>query len=147
MQATYEDVNLILRLYDLRREPRMREARKWITARFNAETMEEFNQLCPPGSEENASFRMVTTYYEMVSSFVTSGVLNEDLLFQSGGELLLVWERLRPLLAEMRAANKNPAQYRNLEIVGNHAVAHWKRLGPEAYEAFAARIRGMAPKK
>ena len=54
-----EDAKLILHLYELRREPRMREARDWFVRHFQAKTMEEFHALCPPGSEANASYRMV----------------------------------------------------------------------------------------
>ena len=77
VQATYDDVNLVLRLYELRREAKLREARKWLGSSFNARTMEEFATLCPRGSEADAYFRMVTGYWEMVASFITSGVLNQ----------------------------------------------------------------------
>ena len=89
-RATYDDVNLILRLYEMRRDDRLREARKWFTGSFKVKTFEEFTALCPPGSEPNASYRMVTTYWEMVASFLTSGVLNAELFYQSGRELLFV---------------------------------------------------------
>ena len=68
----------------------MREARKWFRASFKAKTPEELSAMCPAGSEPNASYRMVTTYWEMVASFVTSGVLNAELFYQSGRELLFV---------------------------------------------------------
>ena len=74
--ATYDDVNLMIKLYELRREERMREARTWFATSFKAKTLEEFQALCPPGSDENASFRMLVTYWDMVGSFLTSGVLN-----------------------------------------------------------------------
>ena len=125
----------------------MRAARAWFTGSFNATTFDEFNELCPPGSEANAYFRMVVSYWEMVASFITSGVLNQDLFFQSGGELLLVWEKVRPVVPAMRDFARNPAAYKNLETVGNSAIEHWKKMGPEAYEAFAARIKSFAPKK
>ena len=108
-RATYDDVNLILRLYEMRREARMREARKWFTGSFKVKTFEEFQALCPPGSEPNASYRMVTTYWEMVASFLTSGVLNAELFYQSGRELLFVWERVRDIVPSSCAtAFKHP---------------------------------------
>ncbi len=94
-QATFDDVTLLLRLYEMRRDDRMREARQWFAASFKPKTYEEFLSACPPGSEQNASYRMVTSYWEMVSSFVTAGVLNDELFFQSGRELLFCWERVR----------------------------------------------------
>src|SRR5450432_1272211 len=58
-RPTYDDVNLILRLYEMRREDRLRDARRWFTASFKVKTHEEFTALCPGGSETNASYRMV----------------------------------------------------------------------------------------
>ena len=97
-RATYDDARLIIELYETRREERMRKARAWFAGSFRPKTLDDFAALCPPGSDENASYRMVTTYWEMVASFVTSGVLNQELFFQSGRELLLVWERMRDIL-------------------------------------------------
>ena len=88
MQATFDDVNLILRLYEMRRDDRMREARNWFTGNFKVRTLEEWTALCAPGTDANASYRMVTSYWEMVASFITSGVLNPELFYQSGGEML-----------------------------------------------------------
>src|SRR5450432_3769526 len=98
--ATYDDANLILRLYEMRREEKLRQAREWFTRNFHCSTLEEFNKVCPPGSQENAFARQVVTYWEMVASLMTSGVLNEQLFFQSGMELLLVWERVKDFAPE-----------------------------------------------
>ena len=141
-QATYEDVNLILKLYDMRREERMRQARSWFAASFKAKTIEEFQALCPPGTEANASYRMLLTYWDMAASFVNGGVLNPELFFQSGGEMLFVWERLRDLVPALRQTFGNPAQYRNLETTATAFIAWWQVQSPGAYEAFSKRIRG-----
>ena len=58
---------------------------------------------------------MVTTYWEMVASFLTLGVLNNELFYQSGRELLLVWERVRDIVPAAREAMKHPREFRNLE--------------------------------
>jgi hypothetical protein len=141
-RATYDDVNLILRLYDMRREERLREARKWFTGSFTAKTFEEFQALCPPGSEANASYRMVTTYWEMVASFLTSGVLNGELFYQSGRELLFVWERLRDLVPAMRDTYKHPRELKNLEDAAAAYITWWNAHAPGAYDAFSKRVRG-----
>jgi len=141
-KATYQDVDLILRLYEMRRETRMREARRWFTLHFKARTMDEFSVTCPPGSEPNASYRMVTTYWEMVASFLTSGVLNAELFYQSGRELLLVWERVRDILPEGRQAFKHPRELKNLEEAAAAYIAWWNHTSPGAYDAFSKRIRG-----
>lgn len=145
--ATYDDANLILRLYELRREERMRAARKWFAEKCGPDTLDEFRALCPPGTDENAFFRQVSTYYEMVASFVERGVLDAELYFQSGGELFLVYCRLEPFLAEYRTAFKNPGLYRNLEAVAKKYEAYINRNDPEAATAFRARMRGMLGKK
>ena len=107
MSATIDDVNLVLRLYELRREERMRAARRWFLESFKVATLEDFQTLCPRGSEANESFRMVSTHWEMVASFITGGALNAQLFFESGRELLLVYTRLRGILPALRQAQGN----------------------------------------
>ena len=140
MKPTYDDVNLILRLYEERREDKMRAAREWFAQNFKFHTMEDFNRGCPPGSSMNAYARMIMSYWEMAASFVASGLLNQELFFQSGGELLFVWVRVRDLIPHMREANKNPASYQNLEKVANAFIEWMNGRSPEAFAAFAARI-------
>jgi hypothetical protein len=139
--ATYEDANLVLRLYDMRREETLRKARQWFMQSFHCSTMEEFNKLCPPASPENAYARQVTSYWEMVASFITTGVLNEGLFFQSGMELLFVWEKVSELVPGMRAANKNPGSWKNLETVAGRYIQHLNSIDPETYPAFSKRVR------
>lgn len=123
----------------------MREARQWFTSMFRPiTTVEEFNKLCPPGSGMNANFRMVTSYWEMVASFINSGVLNEELFFQSGGELLLVWEKIKDLVPALRAARKNTRLYGNLESVAQRMGEFMNRNSPESYDTFAEMVRMMA---
>ena len=141
-RPTYEDVKLILKLYDMRRETRMREARKWFGSYFKAKTLDEFNALCPPGSEPNASYRMLTSYWEMVASFITAGVLTPELFFQSGNELLFVWEKVRDFVPEWRTVANNPKILTNMETVAKSAIQFMNRENASAYETWAARVRG-----
>ena len=141
-QATYEDVNLILKLYELRREERLRAARAWFSGKFKVKTLAEFNALCPGGSENNAFFRQVTTYWDMVASFILAGVLDQALFFQSGRELLFVWTRIQPFIGEYRAAIKDPNFYKNLETVGHSFAEYSKKKNPEGYANFIARVTG-----
>ena len=118
-RPTYDDANLILRLYDMRREARMRQARAWFTAKCKGvKSFDDLLKLAPAGSEENASFRQVVTYWDLVASFIVSGILHKELFYQSGRELLLVWERVRDLVPSMREAYKDPNYLKNLETVG-----------------------------
>lgn len=140
-RPTYDDANLILRLYEMRREDRMRKARAWFASTCKGvHTFEALMAIAPGGSDENASFRMVVSYWDLAASFVTSGVLHRELFFQSGREMLVVWVRLRQLLPSLRAAYKDPNYMRNLETVGQEFADYMKAADPDAYEAFVARI-------
>ena len=140
-KPTYDDANLILKLYDMRRDDRMRQARAWFTATCKATSYEELMKLAPAGSDENASFRMVVSYWDLVASFMTSGVLNKELFFQSGRELLVVWERVRAFLPSLRDTYKDPNYLRHLEAVGNDYAAYFQAQSAEGYAAFLKRIK------
>jgi hypothetical protein len=130
----------MLRLYEIRREQRMRDARRWYAKDFKPKTLADFDNLCPPGSVENESYRMVTSYWEMVASFVATGVLSKAVFFESGRELLFAYERLRAILAAMRERNKDPRYFLNMEKVSKDYIAWYEEQAPGAHEAFAVRI-------
>ncbi len=139
-EATHEDANLILRLYELRRETTMREARQWLTGEFSADSLDEFTRKCPPGSRENAYFRMVTSYWDMAGLFVVSGVLDQEMFIRSSGESIVVWERVRPFIGELRETFKNPMFLKNLETVAEAGIASMRENAPGAYETFLGRV-------
>jgi L-rhamnose mutarotase len=139
-KATYDDANLLLRLYELRREDLMRKARQWFFS-FTPSDPEQLRKVAERGSQENAYFRMVASYWDMAASFVTSGVLNEELFLQNNGELLFIWEKSRAAIEQGRAAMKNPAYMKNFETVAQSAI---QRMGPENYESWSAMVRGAA---
>lgn len=145
--ASHEDAQLILRLYDLRREPRMRKARDWFVLSFTADTLEQLEQRCPRGTEENAYFRMVLGYWDMAASFVSGGVLHRELFFQSGQELLLVWEKVRRLVPPMRERSGNPILFRHLEQVAVAYIEWLDAHAPDFYERYATRVRALALKE
>jgi len=141
-QATYDDANLLLRLYDLRREEKLRGARAWFVADFKPKSMADIEQLCPPGSENNARMRQVASYWDMAASFVAAGVLNPELFFASNREMLLVAVRFRPVVADIRAAFKDPSFLKNLETVAQQFSDYLDKAGPGTLEAFVARVGG-----
>jgi hypothetical protein len=140
----HEDANLILRLFELRREPRMREARRWFFSSFHASTIEEMQKICPPGSEEFASYRMLTSYWEMAASFVARGVLHPELFFDSNQEMLFVWERVRTIVPLGRAMQKNPKALNNLEQVATMFQTWWNERAPDFYPVFQNMVHGGA---
>jgi L-rhamnose mutarotase len=122
----------------------MREARDWFGTNFKPTSMEEAYKLIPMGSKENAYFRMVVSYWEMAASFVTSGVLNQDLFLQTNGELLFVWERVRQIAPAFREMMKNPEAWKNLETVANAFIENMKSKSPDAYAAFQAMVASVS---
>ncbi len=134
-EVTHEQVNLMLRLYDTRREVRLREARDWYMSSFHPTTIEEMQQLCPPGSKENASMRMVVSYWEMVASIVNRGLIDEEFFFENSGEQWMVWERLKPVVGTMRARYKNPHQFGQLEEHVRRLEAWREKRAPGTTEA------------
>ncbi len=143
-QPTYEDAELVIKLYDLRREERLRKARAWFFANFSARSLAEAMEKYPPGSDYNDYFRMVGGYWDMAASFVVRGIVNEELFFDSSAEMLGVWEKTKDLIADLRSVRKNATLYRNLEKAAEKYIAWMDRQAPGAYEGFKAML---APKK
>src|SRR5438128_11926941 len=114
-QITYDEVNLMLRLYDMRREQRLRQARAWFVEHFHPTSPEEMMQKFPQGGEENTYIRMVISYWEMVASIVNRGLIDDELFFESNGEIWVVWYPVRNVVPTWRAAFKNPTVFANME--------------------------------
>jgi len=148
--VTHEKVNLMLRLYDIRREPRLREAREWYMAHFHVNSLEDVMQICPPGSQENTFMRMTFSYWDMVGSIVNRGLINEDFFFENSGEQWMVWERLKPVVPAFRAMFKNPHAFENLE---KHceALERWREKkapgSTEAMRAISAQMQQAATQR
>ncbi len=101
--ATAADAQIVLHLYELRRESEMRKARHFISAEFWPETAEDTLQIARAyPSPENTWLRQVTSYWEMAASFVLRGALHEDLFFDSSGEMYCVFAKFKPFLTEIR---------------------------------------------
>ncbi len=101
--ATAADAQIIMQLYELRREDEMRKARNFISSEFWPESAEDTLRIARAyPSPENTWLRQVTTYWEMAASFVMRGALHEDLFFDSSGEMYCVFAKFRPFLPEIR---------------------------------------------
>ena len=102
MSSAYESADLILKLYDLRREKVMRTAREWYTRQFHpASAQDVVNTL---RGERSAYFRMVTSYWEMAASFVNSGAIDWKMFMNANpGEPVNVFAKLYPYLEELRS--------------------------------------------
>jgi len=101
--ATTGDAQIILQLYDLRRDREMRKARHFISAEFWPESAEDTLRVARAyPSAENTWLRQVTSYWEMAASFVLRGALHEGLFFDASGEMFCVYAKFRPFLTEIR---------------------------------------------
>ena len=116
-KATYDDANLILRLYELRREEKLREARAWYISEFHPQTINDLLAILKPDHPRNAAFRMVVSYWDMAASFAARGPLDAALLLESSGELIGVWAKIEPFIAEFREMAQLPEFLRNLEEI------------------------------
>jgi hypothetical protein len=133
--VTYEQANLVLHLYEMRREPRLREARAWFASSFNAQTPEEMAQKYPPGSDANTNVRMVLSYWEMAAGMVNRGLVDDDFFFENAGEAFFVYDRIRTLLPGMRANFHNPHVWSQLEALGKRMEAWQEKRAPGAVAA------------
>jgi hypothetical protein len=114
--ATTGDAQIILQLYELRRESQMREARHFISANFWPETGEDTLRIARAyPSQENTWLRQVTSYWEMAASLVLRGAVHEGLFFDCSGEMYCVFAKFKPCLAEIR--EKLPYFLLNVERV------------------------------
>ncbi len=110
-----ESADLILKLYDLRRETKMREARNWMFS-FNPTSAEQYWQtMMDP--EVGGYLRMVTSYWDMAAAMVNHGAIDADLFNETAGEHVMVFAKVQPFLAELREKFQNPEAFKNLEKV------------------------------
>lgn len=98
--SKHEEADLILKLYDLRREATMRTARDWYFREFNPESMEDINKAL--FSEHSGHLRMVWTYWDMAAALVNHGAISVEVFTDTNGEYLGVFTKVEPFLTEMR---------------------------------------------
>jgi hypothetical protein len=135
MGTPVDSANLILKLYELRRESVMREARGFYFT-FNPTSVQEY--MAGMMGPNSGHIRMVSSYWEMACSFVVSGAIDADLFEASAGEHIMVFGKLEPILPQLREAMGNPGLFKNLE-----KVCLGPSVGLEKVRATAARMRSM----
>lgn len=107
--------HLIVKLYELRREPELRAARAWYVTEFDPQSAEEIATLMRRGFQESARYRMVTTYWEMAAALVNHGALDEALFQAANTEHIVVLAKLEPFLADLRQLFREPTYLQELE--------------------------------
>jgi hypothetical protein len=119
-KPTSADAQLVLQLYDLRREAEMRKARNWWAAEFFPQSADDVMKVAFIASApENNWFRQVAGYWNMAASFVLLGALNEQLFLQPSvsGEMFLIFAKVHPFLKELREKVGDPQLFLNIEKV------------------------------
>ena len=108
-----EEAELILRLYEIRREDVMRKARNWFIG-FNPTSVQDFiDTMFHP--EHSAYYRMVVSYWEMAATLVNHGAIDEQLFNEANGEHLVIFSKIQPFIPALKEQMKSPEYLPNLE--------------------------------
>ena len=123
--SKYKDADLILKLYDLRREKTMRDARNWFFT-FAPQSTKDFMDVLT--SDKSGYYRMVVSYWEMACSLVNHGAVDADMFNDANGEHLFVFAKLEPFLPALREEMGNPTFLEHLEKVVKEVPDYETRL-------------------
>lgn len=142
--ATFEQGELQLKIFDLRREARLRQARDWFNSKYFANTLEEAMRIAPMGSEAGTFYMMVVSYWEQACAYLNHGLLHEDLFFETNGEFFWVWERVKPTIAEGRQRFTNPLFLGHLEKAAKRYETWIEQRAPGHLAAMRQMMKQMA---
>jgi hypothetical protein len=117
MSDKSQDVALILKLYELRREDGIRRARRWFFTDFNPQSAGDVVKVFGSGHDGSAHYRMITSYWDMASSFVNNGGIDEKMFTDANGEHVAVFCKLEPFIDEVRETIGNPDYLRQLQTL------------------------------
>ena len=136
--ATPADAEVIMKLYDLRREAEMRKARNWFLMNFWPGSAEDVMKIGNAmGSQENNWLRQVSGYWEMAASMVVHGAVNADLFLEPSfcGEMFFIFSKVKPFLKELREKMGSPTMLSNVE-----KVANWNDAARSRLQQFETRV-------
>ncbi len=144
-KPTTADAQLILQLYDLRREAEMRKARNWWAAEFFPQNADDFLKVAwAMGTPENNWLRQVGGYWGIAASFVLTGVLNEELFLQPGfsGEMFLIYAKVHPFIKELRQKLNDPNAWSTIEKAATRT-----KWGRDRLQFMIKRVETMREKR
>jgi hypothetical protein len=143
--ATPADAQVILQLYTLRTEATMRRARKFVAFEFSPQTIEEYRKVSGAfGTDENAYYRQVFSYWEMAASFVVRGAVNAELFSDAAGELFFLYAKFRQFIPQIR--ENNPVFMANMEKIVNSSKENQERVERMVANIAATRAAAAAKK-
>ena len=125
-EADFHDADLLLKLYDLRREEVMRKSRDAISFTFWPTNFDEFAAILDFGHPDNAAWRQVGTFWEMTFSFGKRGIIDPELLVENSGEGVLFYMKVRAFLDQIRA--DSPTAFQNVEWAATQTEAGRTRV-------------------
>lgn len=117
MSDKHQDVALILKLYELRREEGLRSARRWYFTEFNPQSADDIVKVFGSGHDGSAYYRMITSYWDMAASLVNNGGIDEKMFMDANGEHVGVFSKLEPFIEEVRQTIGMPDYLRQLETL------------------------------
>ncbi len=129
-KPTHEQAQLHLQVYEMRREPRLRQARDWFFKNYFADTMEDAMRIAAPGTEGGAFVMMVFGYWEQACALLNYGLLHEDLFFETSGEFYGVWDRVKPTIQQGRKQWSNTQFLAHLEKAANRYETWIEKRSP-----------------
>ncbi len=142
-KPTHEQARLQLKLYDLRREERLRKARDWFFKNYFADTLDEAMKVAPMGTEQGTNFMMVISYWDQACAMLNYGLLHEDLFFETSGEFVGVWERVKPTIPEARQRFMNKYFAEHLEKAAERFEAWSEKRSPGQMAAMRQMMKMM----
>lgn len=131
----HHDAELSIQVYDLRREPVLRDSRNAMNREFWPRTYDDLAAVIKPEHPLNAAFRQTSTYWEMVYNMVRHGIVHGEFFMESHGEGLFLFARVAPFLERFRQ-EYSPVAFRNAEWVAQHTEA-----GRRLLDVFSARVK------
>jgi hypothetical protein len=137
----YQDADIVLRLYDMRREDVMRQSRGLINGQFWPKSYDDVAAILKPDNPLNAAFRQVSTFWEMAYGMAANGIVNAEYMMESNGEGLYLFAKMGPYLEQYRKENF-PTAFRHAEWVSRHT-----ETGKNLFEMFTARIKKVLESK
>ena len=126
-QANQSDAEIILKLYDLRRESVMRESRLRMLMEFSPNSFDDAAAVMDPKHPLNACFRQTSGYWEMTYSLAKHGAVHFDLLVENSGEGLFLFGKFEPFIEELRA-KRSPTMFANTSWIIEHSPWAQERM-------------------
>jgi len=148
-KPTHEQAQLHLQIFELRREARLRQARDWFFKNYWVDSFDDSMRVAGMGTEGGTFTMMVLSYWEQACAFLNHGLLHEDLFFETTGEFFGVWERIRPIISQMRDKWNNKHAFAHLEKTAKRFEAWSEERSPghiAAMREFMTQMRTQAAK-